>query len=127
MSQEPQIIEYGGDPDQAPRMTAVILLICGMLGVGFLLVNVVFTGEDPYYDQQAWEEGDEPINQRFDITPNLVRGRQTGDDSEEDDDATALAKIRTKKSAKSTTNPTRSPLGSPTLPTPATSPAFPRR
>src|SRR5947207_15426937 len=88
--QEPQIVEL--DPDQAPRMTAVILLICGMLGVGFLLVNVVFTGEDPYYDQQAWEEGDEPVNQRFDITPNLVRGRQTGDDSEEDDDATALAK-----------------------------------
>src|SRR5207247_4488460 len=32
--QDPQIFEL--DPDQAPRMTAIILLICGLLGVGFL-------------------------------------------------------------------------------------------
>ena len=106
--QDPQIIEL--DPDHAPRMTAIILLICGLLGVGFLLVNVVFTGDDPYYDQQAWEEGTEPVNQRFDIMPNLVRGRQPADaDSEEDDEAQALEKLKKKPAAKSTTAPARSP------------------
>ncbi len=106
--QDPQIFEL--DPDQAPRMTAIILLICGLLGVGFLLVNVVFTGEDPYYDQQAWDEGNEPVNQRFDIMPNLVRGRQQADaDSEEDDEAQALAKLKKKPAGKSTTAPVRSP------------------
>jgi hypothetical protein len=106
--EDPQIIEL--DPDQAPRVTAIILLICGLLGAGFLLVNVVFTGDDPYYDQQAWEEGNEPVNQRFDIMPNLVRGRQPADaDSEEDDEAQALAKLKKKPGAKSATAPVRSP------------------
>jgi len=60
--EEPQFFEL--DPEGAPRMTAVILLVCGLLGVGFLLVNLVFTGADPYYDQKAWEDGTEEVRQR---------------------------------------------------------------
>jgi hypothetical protein len=81
MTQEPQIIELD-DPEKAPRMTAFILLACGLLGVGFLVVNVIFTGEDPYYIESQWEEGEEPVNTRFDVLPNLVRTRQFDDEDE---------------------------------------------
>jgi len=101
MPQEPQIIDL--DPDKAPRTTAFILLACGLLGIVFLVINMVFTGQDPYYIKGEWDEGTEPVNQRFDIMPNLVRGRQVGDDSEEDQEAQDVPTF--KKQGKPTTSP----------------------
>jgi hypothetical protein len=86
MSDEPQIIELD-DPEGTPRTLAIILLVCGLLGVGFMVVNTVFTGDDQYYIESEWDEGNEPVNNRFDIMPNLVRGRQAPGDSDEDEDA----------------------------------------
>ena len=105
--QEPQIFDL--DPDKAPRRMAIILLTCGLLGVGFVLINSVFTGADPYYIEKEWDEGDEPVNQRYDIIPNLVRGRQPSDDSEEDQEART---IPVKKPAKkpASTNPLENPF-----------------
>ncbi len=100
MPQEPQIFDL--DPDKAPRTTAFILLACGLLGIAFLLINMVFTGEDRYYIEKEWEDGTEPVNQRFDIMPNLVRGRQVGDDSEEDEEA---QNVPVRKSVKPATAP----------------------
>jgi hypothetical protein len=104
MSQDPQIFDI--DPEGAPRMTAIILLACGVLGVCFLLVNVVFTGQDQYYVEEEWQEGNEPVNQRYDIMPNLVRGRHVDADSEEDEEAqdVPVKKPAAKKKA-STTGP----------------------
>src|SRR3954471_24160334 len=113
--QDPQIIDL--DPNQAPRMTAIILLMCGLMGVGFLLVNVFFTGEDRYYMQDEDQEWIDPGNQRFDITPNLVRGRHV-EDSEEDDEANEL--INRKAASK---KPASKPVGNPfqiTPPAPTT-------
>ena len=123
MADEPQIIEL--DPEGAPRMTAIILLVCGLLGVGFLLVNMVFTGEDPYYIQSQWEEGDEPVNQRYDILPNLVRGRQPTDESEEDAEAQDVPVQKVAKKKPATTNPLDSILkrAAPTTPVVPTAPA----
>jgi len=115
MPQEPQIIDL--DPDKAPRTTAFILLACGLLGIVFLVINMVFTGQDPYYIKGEWDEGTEPVNQRFDITPNLVRGRHV-EDSEEDDEANEI--VNKKAAAK---KPTSKPFGNPfqiTSPAPAT-------
>jgi len=112
---DPQIIDL--DPDKAPRMTAIILLLCGLMGVGFLLVNVFFTGQDPYYIESEWDEGTEPVNQRFDIMPNLVRGKHV-EDSEEDDEANEI--VNKKATVK---KPTSKPLGNPfqiTPPAPTT-------
>src|SRR5260221_11899044 len=115
--QDPQIIDL--DPDHAPRMTAVILLLCGLMGVGFLLVNVFFTGEDRYYMRDEDQEWIDPGNQRFDITPNMVSGRHV-EDSEEDEEAQAIPKKPPVKKP-----PATSPLGNPfKLPTPV-SPAVP--
>jgi len=100
--EEPQFFEL--DPEGAPRMTAVILLVCGLLGVGFLLVNLVFTGADPYYDQQAWEDGTEEVRQRYDVMPNLVRGRQAAGDSDEDEEAADVPRQRS-VAKKATTGP----------------------
>jgi hypothetical protein len=99
--QEPQYFEL--DPEGAPRMTAVILLVCGLLGIGFLLVNVVFTGDDPYYDQQAWEDGTEEVRQRYDVMPNLVRGPQRTGESDEDEESADVPRVRSTK--KATTGP----------------------
>lgn len=112
---DPQIIDL--DPDKAPRMTAIILLFCGLMGVGFLLVNIFFTGQDPYYIESEWDEGTEPVNQRFDITPNLLRGKHV-EDSEEDDEANEI--VNKKATAK---KPASRPFGSPfqlSSPTPTT-------
>jgi hypothetical protein len=119
MADDPQIIEL--DPEDAPRMTAIILLVCGLLGVGFLLVNVVFTGADQYYIQSEWDEGEEPVNQRYDILPNLVRGRQPVGESEEDAESedVPVQKPVKKKAAPATTNPLDSILKRPGAGTPA--------
>lgn len=114
--QDPQIFEL--DPDKAPRMTAIILLVCGLMGVGFLLVNVFFTGEDRYYIEDEWNEGTEPVNQRFDITPNLVRGRHV-EDSEEDDEAQAVPRKKPVKKP-ATTSPFGNPFQIPTPKAPGT-------
>jgi hypothetical protein len=125
MTEEPQIIELD-DPEGAPRTLAIILLVCGLLGVGFMVVNTVFTGDDQYYIESQWDAGDEPVNNRFDIMPNLVRGRQVGDESDEDEDAkrTEVLKrerdLQTKK--KSPTSGPTNPFISPSL-TPSPSPS----
>jgi hypothetical protein len=100
--QEPQIIEL--DPDHAPRVTAIILLICGVMGVGFLVVNLLFTGGDPYYAHDEEMEWIDPDNQRFDITPNLVRDRRN-EDSDEEEQANSFAHRAKPKKAAATTNP----------------------
>src|SRR3954469_19113388 len=99
--EEPQFFEL--DPEGAPRMTAVILLVCGLLGVGFLLVNLLATGNDPYYDQQAWEDGTEEVRQRYDVMPNLVRGPQRTGESDEDEESEDVPRARPTK--KATTGP----------------------
>ena len=114
--QEPQIIDL--DPEKAPRMTAIILLACGVLGVGFLLINMLGTGDDPYYNQAEWEEGNEPVHQRYDIMPNMVRGRQAVGDSDEDEEAQVPVQKPVKKPV-ATTNPL-SPYLRPTPATPTT-------
>jgi hypothetical protein len=117
--QQPQMFDL--DPEQAPRMTAIILLACGLLGVGFMLINLLGTGDDPYYIESEWNEGREPVNQRYDIMPNMIRGRQVTGDSEEDEEA----KIEPiKKAAKPTTSPFQNPFALPSRPMPGT-PATP--
>jgi hypothetical protein len=101
--QDPQIFDL--DPEKAPRMTAFILLACGLLGVAFLLVNVFGTGDDPYYNQAEWEEGNEPVHQRYDIMPNMVRGRQAVGDSDEDEEAQVPVQKPVVKKPPATTNP----------------------
>lgn len=105
--QDPQIIDL--DPNQAPRMTAIILLMCGLMGVGFLLVNVFFTGEDRYYMQDEDNEWIDPGNQRFDIMPNLVRGRHV-EDSEEDDEANEVINRKAAPKKPAATKPFGSPF-----------------
>jgi hypothetical protein len=102
MTDEPQIVEL--DPEGAPRMTAVILLVCGLFGVGFLLVNVVFTGEDPYQSMSWPDEDDAPIQERGNITVNVWRGAGSNGEEEEVDERVAERK-QAKKPARSTTNP----------------------
>jgi hypothetical protein len=120
--QDPQIFEL--DPEKAPRMTAIILLACGLLGVGFLLVNVFGTGDDPYYNKADWEDGTEPVHQRYDIMPNMVRGRQAVGDSDEDEEAQEITK-KVAPPRKATTNPFLSPYQqTPSKPTPG-APATP--
>jgi len=124
--QEPQIFDL--DPEKAPRMTAIILLACGVLGVGFLLINMLGTGDDPYYNQAEWKEGNEPVHQRYDIMPNMVRGRQAVGDSDEDEEAQAVPVQKpVVKKPTATTNPLsayqRPTPGTPT--TPAATPTLP--
>jgi hypothetical protein len=128
MSQEPQIIDLDA-PENAPRTLAIILLVCGLLGVAFMVINTVFTGDDKYYIEKEWDEGVEPTNNRFDILPNLVRGRpnKANDENEEDEEA-EKPKVKEEKAANkakkpggifSTTAPT---VGAPRTPAPSGSP-----
>src|SRR5690349_9623168 len=84
--QEPQIIEL--DPESAPRTSAVILILGGLLGLGFMLVNVVFTGEEPLQTWE-WPEEDGPVQGRAGIMPNLVRGRSADEVSPEEAEVAA--------------------------------------
>jgi hypothetical protein len=82
MADEPQIIEL--DAEAAPRTSAIILLLCGLMGIGFLMVNVVFTGPDPFHEEGWWPESEEPTVQELgSVIPNLVRGRDHDDEEEE--------------------------------------------
>ena len=81
---EPQIVEL--EPEKAPRTSAIILLICGLLGVGFLMVNVVFTGEDPYHSGWWPEEDEGTIQEQGNIIPNVWRGAGENDEEEEVED-----------------------------------------
>jgi len=81
-SQDPRIIEL--DPESAPRTSALILVLFVVLGVGFVLVNVVFTGDDPYYDYGSWLTDPEPSGSgAFYMIPSLVRDAETRKDEEE--------------------------------------------
>ena len=83
----PQIFDYAAiDPEKAPRTTAIILLVCGLMGVGFLLVNIFATGDDPYYNEADWDNGTEQVHPRYDIMPNMVRTRQFDDEDDEAQD-----------------------------------------
>jgi hypothetical protein len=95
---EPQIIEL--EPEKAPRTTAIILLVCGLMGVGFLMVNVFFTGEDPFQSTSWPDEEDGNIQERGNILPNVWRARGEDDEQEEVDD-----QINARKVQKPTTNP----------------------
>lgn len=99
MADEPQIIEL--DPEGATRMSAVILLVCGLMGVGFLLVNVVFTGEDPYATMSWPDEDDGNIQEQGNITPNLWRNRGNDDEQEEVEE-----RVVERKRTKPATRPT---------------------
>jgi hypothetical protein len=117
MSDEPQIIEL--DPEGSPRMTAIILLVCGLMGVGFLLVNVVFTGEDPYATEY-WPEDDAPIQEQGNITPNLWRNR--GNDDEQEEVEERVAERKKEKAGKPATRPG---YGGPGFPNPLHRPGLP--
>ena len=111
---EPQIIEL--EPEKAPRTSAIILMICGLLGVAFLMVNVVFTGEDPFHSGW-WPEEDEPtIQEQGNILPNVWRGRGEDDEEEEVDE-----QVQSRKTGRPTTGPFAPPgftpyMQRPTLP-----------
>jgi hypothetical protein len=120
MSQQPQMFDL--DPEKAPRMTAIILLACGLLGVGFMLINLLGTGDDPYYIESEWDQGREPVNPRYDIMPNMIRGRQVTGDSDEDEEA-KIEPIK-KPPAKPTTSPFQNPFALPGRATPG-APATP--
>jgi hypothetical protein len=118
MPQEPQIIEL--DPEGAPRLMAFILLACGLLGVGFLLVNVIFTGDDQDYIQSQWEDGTEEVRQRYDVIPSIVRGKPSADEQEEDDPETdeKIAVLKKKQEEKRKPGQSNNPF----LPKPPTLP-----
>ena len=139
---EPQIIEI--DPEQAPRTSAIILVLCGCLAVGFFVINVAFTGDDPYQTYTTPIDGDEshvwqgedkyPMQEGYHILPNVWRGAQKGaEDSAEDDledgvmtrMAAAAKKEGTKRATTKPTPPTTPTTpGAPTQTTP-TPPATP--
>lgn len=89
---EPQIIEL--EPEKAPRTTAIILLVCGLMGVGFLMVNVVFTGNDPLQtDNWPEQDDDGSVQERGNILPNVWRARGEDDEDEHVDDQVSARKL----------------------------------
>ena len=111
---EPQIIEL--EPEKAPRTSAIILLLCGLMGVGFLMVNVVFTGEDPFHSGWWPEDDDATIQEQGNILPNVWRGRGEDDEEEEVEE-----QVQSRKTGQPTTNPLARPgfepfMRRPTLP-----------
>lgn len=115
MSQDPRIVEL--DPEAAPRTSAFILIFCALLGVAFLLVNVVFTGEDPY-QTDSWYEDDPSIQEQGNIMPNLVRGKSRGGVEPEEEDMVENQLARKPKVKPKTTAPTVTPFNTikPTTP-----------
>jgi hypothetical protein len=111
MEEQPQIIEL--DPDSAPRTSAIILVLCGVLGVSFFVINVAFTGEDPYQRMNesdgvhpAWEGEDQyPIQEGYHIMPNLWRGREAALLDEPPEDEVDPVQKKVKK-----TTPTTGPM-----------------
>ena len=100
---EPQIIEL--EPEKAPRTSAIILLLSGLLGVGFLMVNVVFTGEDPYHNGW-WPEKEEEgaLQEQFNVLPNVWRGHEEDDEEEE-----VGEHVQARKGSKPATSPVQRP------------------
>jgi hypothetical protein len=88
---EPQIIEL--EPEKAPRTTAIILLICGLMGVAFLMVNVFFTGEDPFQSTSWPDDDDGNIQERGNILPNVWRARGQDDEDEDVDEQVSSRKL----------------------------------
>ena len=117
--EEPQIIEI--DPEQATRTSAMILVLCGVLGVAFFVINVAFTGEDPYQTYTRPIDGDEshvwqgedkfPLQEGYHIMPNVWRGRaeaaeDSGEDELEDGVMTRMAAAANREESKrATTRP----------------------
>ena len=132
MAEEPQIIEL--DPDSAPRTSAIILILCGVLGVSFFVINVAFTGEDPYQRMheadgvhQAWEGEDQyPIQEGYHIMPNLWRGRDTDPwDEPPEDEVDPSQKVKPKKPGPATGPTTPGAPGQPAAPGGTGAPATP--
>ncbi len=99
-TQDPRIIDL--DPDHAPRTSAIILIGFVVLGIGFVLVNMVFTGDDQYYIQGDWDDGKEPTKfERYDFVPNVWRDKAVQAQEEED-----LEPRKSPGSKKPATNPT---------------------
>jgi len=113
---EPQIIEL--EPESAPRTTAIILLVCGLMGVAFLMVNVFFTGPDPFQSNEWPDQDDGNIQERGNILPNVWRGREEADEEEEVTDRVSARRTVMPP----TTNPFQIPgtekLLRPTMPVP---------
>jgi hypothetical protein len=122
---EPHIIEL--EPEKAPRTTAIILLVCGLMGVGFLMVNVFFTGEDPFQSTSWPDDEDGNIQERGNILPNVWRARGEDDEQETVDD-----QINSRKLPKTaTTNPYALPgveqyMKRPSIAPPPTAPGVPK-
>ena len=129
---EPQIIEI--DPEKAPRTSAIILVLCGVLGVAFFVINIAFTGDDPYQSYTRPIDGDEthvwqgedkyPMQEGYHIMPNLWRGRTEGaedsaEDEMEDGVMTRMAAAANRESGKRATTKPATP-GSPTTASTAT-------
>lgn len=107
MSEEPRIIEL--DPEAAPRTSAFILVFCALLGVGFLVVNVVFTGEDPY-QTDSWYEDDPSIQEQGNIMPNLVRGKPRGGIAPEEEELVMKEMAKKAKPKPAATAPVGTPF-----------------
>lgn len=103
MSDQGPIIDYSGsgiyDPDKAPRTTAIILVICGLLAIGFFVVNFAFTGEDPYQTDVWYGDDDRPIQERGSVLPNVWRGATA------EDETPNLPPAKSKPVKKPATNP----------------------
>jgi hypothetical protein len=110
-----QIIEL--DPESAPRTSAIILILCGVLGVAFFVINIAFTGDDPYqrmtYDDgqhPAWDGEDQyPMQEGYHIMPNLWRGKTVDPDEAPEEEVDLLQKAKAAAAAKRnkpTTGPT---------------------
>lgn len=124
MPDDPVIFDLAGDPEKAPRTSAIILVLCGLLGVGFLVVNVAFTGEDPYLDlNRDWDE--EPIQGPGNIVPNVWRGKNavTEEDDGVDPDGTPKLKSARAKAGAATQPGVSTPYG--TVPAPVPPPGSP--
>jgi hypothetical protein len=112
MEDQPSIIEL--DPESAPRTSAIILVLCGVLGVAFFVINVAFTGDDPYQRMTdpeysdgihpLWEGEDRyPLQEGYHIMPNLWRGREAAlSDEPPEEEIDPLQKGKLKKATPTT-------------------------
>jgi hypothetical protein len=114
MTQQAPMLEI--DPEKAPRTSAIILILCGLLGVSFFVINIAYTGDDPY---QTWfwdEEDQHPLQEGYHIMPNLWRGRSADLDEAPEDEIDPGLKVKKQQAAKkATTGPagkTAAPGGS---------------
>jgi hypothetical protein len=114
MNEPGQIVEL--DPESAPRTSAIILILCGVLGVAFFVINVAFTGEDPYQrmtdpaygdgEHPIWDGEDKyPMQEEYHIMPNLWRGKTVDPDEAPEDEIDPRQKAKALAAKKPTTGP----------------------